>query len=290
MNIINKNNNACNNCGKQGHSFHQCKLPITSYGVIAFKATNSGIQYLMLRRKDSFGYIDFIRGKYSPYNISQIQDIVNEMSIEEKQRILVEPFDILWKNMWGDITTTQYKVEENASMKKMEIIRAGVSVNGEFINLEQIIKNSDTNWIETEWEFPKGRRNYKEKDLDCALREFEEETGISSSRLTIVENVLPFEETFIGTNHKSYKHKYFLAFLNDSSSSSVNSSSVNSSSSSNNYDDENIVLNGFQITEVSKLEWKTISSCLESIRPYSLEKKNLILNINKVLEEYRLYS
>jgi 8-oxo-dGTP pyrophosphatase MutT (NUDIX family) len=275
MNTI-KNNNACNNCGKQGHSFHQCKLPITSYGVIAFRATNSGIQYLMLRRKDSFGYIDFIRGKYSPYNISQIQDIVNEMSIEEKQRILTEPFDILWKNMWGDITTTQYKVEENASMKKMETIREGVTVNGEFTSLEQIIKNSNTNWIETEWEFPKGRRNYKEKDLDCALREFQEETGISSSRLTIVENVLPFEETFIGTNHKSYKHKYFLAFLNNNND--------------NNDDDENIILNGFQITEVSKLEWKTIHNCLESIRPYSLEKRNLILNINKVLEEYRLYS
>jgi 8-oxo-dGTP pyrophosphatase MutT (NUDIX family) len=275
MNTI-KNNNACNNCGKQGHSFHQCKLPITSYGVIAFRATNSGIQYLMLRRKDSFGYIDFIRGKYSPYNISQIQDIVNEMSIEEKQRILTEPFDILWKNMWGDITTTQYKVEENASMKKMETIREGVTVNGEFTSLDQIIQNSNTNWIETEWEFPKGRRNYKEKDLDCALREFQEETGILSSRLTIVENVLPFEETFIGTNHKSYKHKYFLAFLNNNND--------------NNDDDENIILNGFQITEVSKLEWKTIHNCLESIRPYSLEKRNLILNINKVLEEYRLYS
>jgi 8-oxo-dGTP pyrophosphatase MutT (NUDIX family) len=275
MNTI-KNNNACNNCGKQGHSFHQCKLPITSYGVIAFRATNSGIQYLMLRRKDSFGYIDFIRGKYSPYNISQIQDIVNEMSIDEKQRILTEPFDILWKNMWGDITTTQYKVEENASMKKMETIREGVTVNGEFTSLDQIIQNSNTNWIETEWEFPKGRRNYKEKDLDCALREFQEETGILSSRLTIVENVLPFEETFIGTNHKSYKHKYFLAFLNNNND--------------NNDDDENIILNGFQITEVSKLEWKTIHNCLESIRPYSLEKRNLILNINKVLEEYRLYS
>ena len=275
MNTI-KNNNACNNCGKQGHSFHQCKLPITSYGVIVFRASNLGIQYLMLRRKDSFGYIDFIRGKYSPYNISQIQDIVNEMSIEEKQRILVEPFDILWKNMWGDITTAQYKVEENASMKKMEVIREGVTINGEFMSLEKIIQNSNTNWMETEWEFPKGRRNYKEKDLDCALREFVEETGISLSRLSIVENVLPFEETFIGTNHKSYKHKYFLAFFNDNTSSNV--------------DDENIILNGFQITEVSKLEWKTIHNCLESIRPYSLEKRNLILNINKVLEEYRLYS
>ena len=46
----------------------------------------------------------------------------------------------------------------------------------------------------------------------------------------------------------------------------------------------------FQDTEVSKIEWKTIDKCLESIRPYNLEKKQLIININKVLQEYRLYS
>jgi len=57
-------NNLCNNCGKQGHQFHQCKLPITSYGIILFRYSEKGIQYLMLRRKNSFGYIDFIRGKY----------------------------------------------------------------------------------------------------------------------------------------------------------------------------------------------------------------------------------
>jgi galactose-1-phosphate uridylyltransferase len=49
-------------------------------------------------------------------------------------------------------------------------------------------------------------------------------------------------------------------------------------------------LDNFQITEVSKLEWKTIDECLSVIRPYNLEKKQLIANINKVLQEYRLYS
>jgi len=49
-------------------------------------------------------------------------------------------------------------------------------------------------------------------------------------------------------------------------------------------------LQNFQKTEVSKLEWKTIGECLESIRPYNLEKKQIIININKVLQEYRLYS
>ena len=48
-------------------------------------------------------------------------------------------------------------------------------------------------------------------------------------------------------------------------------------------------LNNYQSSEVSKIEWKTLDECLKSIRPYNLEKKQLIININKVLQEYRLY-
>lgn len=29
--------NFCNNCTKQGHLFNQCKMPITSIGIVAFK-------------------------------------------------------------------------------------------------------------------------------------------------------------------------------------------------------------------------------------------------------------
>jgi 8-oxo-dGTP pyrophosphatase MutT (NUDIX family) len=261
---MNKNTTLCNNCGKQGHMFHQCKMPITSYGVILFR---EGVQYLMIRRKDSFGYIDFLRGKYSPYNIEQIQSIVNQMSLIEKNQLLTESFETLWLQMWDNIANNQYKSEEIASHKKFETIRNGILINDKMVTLFDIISNSDTNWTETEWEFPKGRRNYQEKDLDCALREFEEETGISKNNILVIENLLPFEESFIGTNHKSYKHKYFLAFMNKSDN-----------------------LQNFQPSEVSKMEWKTIENCLESIRPYNLEKKQLITNINKVLEEYRLYS
>lgn len=258
----------CNNCGKQGHSFHQCKLPITSYGIIAFNLNEQGNKFLMIRRKDSFGYIDFIRGKYSPYNIYQIQNILNEMSSTEKEKILTQSFNKLWRDMWFDVCCNQYKNEEQSSSKKMEQIRTGVIVNNELVTLKDLIDKSNTTWKETEWEFPKGRRNFKEKDLDCALREFQEETGILLSKINIVENVLPFEEIFIGTNHKSYKHKYFLACINEIEEP----------------------LNNFQLTEVSKIEWKTLEQCLKDIRPYNLEKKELIININKVLQEYRLYS
>jgi len=266
---MNKNTTICNNCGKQGHMFHQCKLPITSYGIIVFRFSTEGVQYLMIRRKNSFGYIDFIRGKYSSNNLAQLNTIIDEMSIYEKNTILTKNFELLWSEMWCE-SNIQYKNEEYSSKKKFENIREGLLINDKLITLKDIVETSKTKWIETEWEFPKGRRNQKEKDLDCALREFEEETGILKTDIKIIENVLPFEEMFIGSNHKSYKHKYFLAFMEKS--------------------DTDFNLNNFQKTEVSKLEWKTIDNCLESIRPYNLEKKELIQNINKVLQEYRLYS
>ena len=140
-------------------------------------------------------------------------------------------------------------------------------VNDEIISLKYLIDNSNTSWVDPEWEFPKGRRNYQEKDLDCAIREFEEETGYSYENIHIIENLIPFEEIFIGSNHKSYKHKYFLAYMDK-------------------YRD---IPENYQKSEVSKLEWKTIDECLECIRPYNLEKKQLIMNINKVLQEYTLY-
>lgn len=267
------NNTLCNNCGRKGHLFQQCKLPITSYGIITFRIGSTGkYEYLMIRRKDSFGYIDFIRGKYSPYNVEHLQNIIDEMSNEEKERILKMSFSQLWLLMWRiEYSNSQYKNEENLSCKKFDLIRNGVTVQEKTVTLEQLVENSQTEWTETEWEFPKGRRDYKERDLDCALREFEEETGISKDKLTIIENILPFEEIYTGSNNKYYKHKYFLAFMKKDSDVEEN-------------------LENFQKTEVSKLEWKTYEDCLEAIRPYHLEKKQVIERVNNMLKEYMIYS
>ena len=267
-NMNNNNMNVCNNCGKLGHQFNQCKLPIISYGVILFKKDyDNTYKFLMIRRKDSFGFIDFIRGKYTLYNINQIQNIINEMSNDEKKRILNDNFEKLWKGMWSDTPSSHYKNEESASFKKFENLKNGIVVNDTIININDIINSSDSNWKETEWEFPKGRKNYQEKDVDCALREFEEETGYSKTDICIVENVMPFEEIFIGSNHKSYKHKYYFAYM------------------------EKVIdeLENYQKSEVSKVQWKSLPECLDSIRPYNLEKKRIITNIDKIIEEYNIY-
>ena len=261
MNNCNHCNN-CNNCDKQGHQFHQCSLPITRCGIILFRIHEDKLQFLMIRRKDSFGYIDIIRGKYSMSNMIQLQTIVDEMSIAEKDRLTGTSFSSLWKQMWGD--TSHYNNEDISASKKFDIIKKGINEDG--VTLYELIRRSTTSWSETEWEFPKGRRERKEKEIQCALREFEEETGIEKNRIKIIENLLPFEETYIGTNHKSYKHKYLLAFTKDKTS-----------------------LNNFQKSEVSKIEWKTYEDCMLSIRPYHLEKKKIITNIYNVLTQNKLY-
>lgn len=73
---------------------------------------------------------------------------------------------------------------------------------------------------------------------------------------------------FIGSNHKAYKHKYYLAHL------------------------ENINLDNYssyQKAEVSKISWKTINNCINTIRSNNLEKITMIKNINKILTENRIY-
>jgi ADP-ribose pyrophosphatase YjhB (NUDIX family) len=262
----------CNNCGKNGHMFNQCKLPITSFGVISFRMNHDNkYEFLMIRRKDTLGYIDFMRGKYSVNDKDYIINLVKQMTIEEKMKIKTTDFDELWKNVWGksEQLSNQYKSEQYDSMDKFNKLKAGVISNNVFYTIDTIILESETaeQWTEPEWGFPKGRRNYYEKDYDCALREFFEETGYNPKLLKNIHNILPFEEIFTGSNYKSYKHKYYLMFMNYENS---------------------IIKTKYEETEVSEISWKTLEECVFSIRHYNLEKIKLISNIHTCLMKYKL--
>ena len=264
------NENYCNNCGKQGHLYHQCKMPITSIGIIMFRYNKEkNIEYLMIRRKDTLGFIDFMRGKYSLYNKDYLINMFKQMTSEEKNKIKNMSFDELWKDIWKtEHISNQYKVEEVISKEKFNSLKNGISNKHIFYNIETIIQETgDEYWEEPEWGFPKGRRNYMEKDYDCAIREFVEETGFNISKLKNLQNILPFEEIFTGSNYKSYKHKYFVSYINY---------------------DETMPMDKFEKTEVSKMDWNTYEQCLHKIRPYNLEKKRLITNVHNTLSNYKL--
>ena len=261
----------CNNCGKSGHVFNLCKMPITSIGVIAFRMRNGEPEYLMIRRKDTLGHIDFIRGKYNVFNKHYIINMLNQTTYDEKERMKKGNFDELWESVWNSEPNLSplYKGEESASRDKFNQLYNGITVANTTYTLNDLIEESSTNtvWQEPEWGFPKGRRNSHEKDYDCALREFQEETGFDKCVLYNLQNVLPFEEVFTGSNYKSYKHKYYIMFVEDTSE---------------------IPVNGYQKSEVSKMDWKTHIQCLESIRDYNIEKKQLITRLHNSLTKYKV--
>ena len=273
--------NNCNNCGKPGHLFHQCKMPITSIGIIAFRVLRRGdstsIEYLLIRRKDTLGYIDFMRGKYSVYNKDYIMNMMKQMTRDEKERLCSVDFNKLWKDIWGNSKySNQYKSEEIISREKYNMLLEGIcdylQQDGGHnerrfgtipkYTLQSLIKESEQfeSWEEPEWGFPKGRRNNQENDFDCALREFTEETGYHSTSLVYIQNVLPFEEIFLGSNYKSYKHKYFLMNMDYQTS---------------------LEMGKYQTSEVSKIEWKSYEDCIACFRPYNLEKIRILTNIHR---------
>lgn len=258
----------CNNCGKQGHLFHQCKYPITSNGIILFRIKNNKIEYLMVCRKNSLGFVDLMCGKYPLHNKHYLNNIINEMTLYEKDIVLKYSFEELWKILWGKSFNSNHRFEEKLAKDKFNSLKNGISFNNKHYSLESLINESDTSWTYPEWGFPKGRRNNMEKDLTCALREFEEETGYNKRNIHIIQNIIPYEEIFTGSNYKSYKHKYYVAYLD------------------NNVKDE---IPQYQYCEISDMNWFTYEASIDIIRPYNLEKKVILTKINKLLTEYRLY-
>jgi ADP-ribose pyrophosphatase YjhB (NUDIX family) len=274
--------------------------------VVFRKRPDGKREYLMICRKDTLGYVDFIRGKYSVYNKNYLLNMMTQMTAAEKHKLRTLTFDGIWHDLWChpvDVSLPEFQRNDEAilaekrgiisaatsnstAMKKIEdlylkdrfhLLICGIYSKNSFYTLNSLLDESDKikpaeggenySWTEPEWGFPKGRKNYQEKDLHCALREFEEETGYSMKHVKVIENILPFEEIFTGSNYKSYKHKYFLGCMDAAAPETPP-----------------YVEKG----EVSKVGWFTLEECLEKIRPYNVEKRKLICNINNILEKYRL--
>ena len=221
-----------------------------SYGVIPFTIHNNNVYFLMIRRKNTFGYIDIIKGKYNIDNSLLFRNLIDSMTNYEKKEILNNNFESLWNKMW--IFPSKYNVDTKNKF---------YSNNN---RIYECINDSNSKWNEPEWEFPKGRKNSKETEINCARREFTEETGINS--INIIHNVIPYDEIYISSNFKCYKFKYFLGFI----------------------DDINTDLSKFQKTEVSSVKWFTYEECLKHIRDYHYEKKNNLKRIFSLIQSLRL--
>lgn len=261
----NKKDIICINCGFGGHTSKNCNYPITSFGIICYKIINRKCYYLMVQRKDSLCYTEFIRGKYDIKNIKYIAKLFRNMTLVEQENIRHNNFDTLWNTMWVNNTNSMRK-EYNISSNKFKTLKKGYKIKANNvvidITLDTFITENE-HLIETEWEFPKGRRKINEKDITCALREFEEESAINKNYLTIEDNFKQYEETFIGNNKLRYRNIFYVASYNKDNIKDIF------------YNEQNMD----QIKEIKDVRWFDFDGISEKIKS-KVEKYELFKRIH----------
>lgn len=285
-----KNTIMCINCGKYGHEQKACKIPITSWGVILIQNNNiqknkhincdltqynqldgirlyskedylicstnmEQIQFLLVRRKHSLGFNDFIRGNYAVHNVRGILGLFNQMVKEEIELIKTKTFDELWLYFWGGEQQADYKYT-SAYAKFSQLINNSDNIT----QLNYYVTNAKPMYLTSEWGFPKGRKKRNERDLDCAIREFCEETSISESQINILHNIQPIVEDLCGTNGVYYRHIYYIAELKDNLGLDLNK-----------------IKNNISINyEIGDINFFNYNDCMDIIREYHIEKKKIL--------------
>jgi 8-oxo-dGTP pyrophosphatase MutT (NUDIX family) len=264
-NLLTKKENYCGNCGEEGHTYRRCLAPIISLGVILFRKHEDQLQYLLVQRRDTLGYVEFMRGKYNLENIKYVFELFKIMTEAERIKILNNDFDFLWQNLWMNKNLKKFHNEYSNSKKKFNILKQGTELNGKQYSLLNIHKEVGIFWKKPEWGFPKGRRNLKESDIDCAMREFEEESGYTREDYVIDDLIEPIHELFSGTNNIRYKHIYYIGESIKEVSLKINKDNFN------------------QASEISCIKWFDFETAFSSIRDYNLEKRAVLKKTHDIL-------
>jgi 8-oxo-dGTP pyrophosphatase MutT (NUDIX family) len=254
----------CRNCGLNGHIYKNCPHPIISFGIICYKIEKNEIKYLMIQRKDSLSFMEFVRGKYEITNIEYIKKLLLNMTIGEREMILTNSFDNIWNYIWfqNDNSSTKNNKEFLNSKFKFSLLNENNFLKNYITSIKSV-------FFSQEWGFPKGRRKIKENDIDCAVREFYEETRIKPEDINIINEIKPFEEMFFGTNGIMYKHIYYISKLKNNEIL---------------IEIDNTCLE--QIREIRAINWFNYNDVISHIKSYNTERIELFKFANKKILEY----
>lgn len=226
------------------------------------------IEYLMIRRKNSLNYVEFIRGKYELFNLDYLENIFNLLSTDEKEIIKKSDFDALWGDLW-DLNKKENKNEYKISKEKFNKLKNGFYTKKNDINiycdLDLLLKNQIFNYNSPEWGFPKGRRNLKEKNVECAKREFQEETNLNENDYRVL-NMLPLDEVYLSTNNSKYKHIYYIGQFEGTKNLEIDKKNLN------------------QQIEIGDIKWLSFDEAINKIRDYHIEKKTILLNLHRTIK------
>jgi 8-oxo-dGTP pyrophosphatase MutT (NUDIX family) len=222
---------------------------------------NQPLQFLLIQRRDSLGFIELMRGRYKMTDVEYIRLHMGGITQAEREKYLQGPFEVLWNGMWGLDHSHLYKNEyETAKAKWENMNKNGVTdSDGRTWTMAELAESSGTPPDTPEWGFPKGRRDTQESDYVCAMREMFEETGVKESQVTPIQNLEPLTESFFGSNHVHYCHKYYLVWVSPEVVVEFDET------------------NDHMRKEIGDLKWFSLEEALAHLRADNIEKREVLL-------------
>ena len=220
------------------------------------------LRILMINRRNTISIIEFIRGKYTIKDYKYLLILFYQMTNKEKYDLLNYDFDYNWKKIWllNDINDETHKKEYMRSKKNYKLLKDGIISNNINVSLESIIQTSCDKFKETEWGFPKGRKNINEDVLKCAKREFYEETNIKEDKYKIL-NIQKINELYMSSNNIKYDLIYYISqYISKNDKLKINCSRQ-------------------QKIEVLNSKWLNYYEIISKIRKYNIQKINIVNTI-----------
>ena len=258
----------------------------TSYGIAMCRYNqlkNKQVEILMIKKRYTYHYFSFVFGQYKKYNNKQLQYLFNNMTFGEKVDILSMNFSTMWYRLWLSNPEKNYNIynlykddKNNDKENRINHIECYFRKKEKFESiflkdsgkrLRRLINNSSNSV--SPWEIPRGSKKLNELDMNCAIREFEEETGIYSDKYSML-----WDEKPIIASHKDenivYRGVYYIAYLNKTSDwiPKINFETSN------------------QLSEVEQIQWVS----LDEIKFLNLNtniKKNLVNLCKKIIKTFK---
>ena len=173
--------------------------PLVSYGLIVY--CKSSRKWLLVKPRYSPEFILFVRGSYRK---SDLKRLIMGFTLPERdmlQKILDNPeyfLTVFYSVIWGNGKDFEYAWKR--CMESLDTVQ-------ELMSESNNEGNTDTSFQEKSlWLWPKGRLSHiTEAPFHCAVREFQEETGLKIPNSAQLVSTDPLIESYHGNNGKTYE-------------------------------------------------------------------------------------
>ena len=175
-----------------------------SYGIACCRFNGTRPEILLICKRNTYAYIQFVQGKYDATRDESIIHLMNGMTVDEKHDLNSLRFEQIWYRIWLD----KRSVMSSYHPARFKFETTFKSDGG--LRMKNLLARSLTG--HRLWEIPKGKRDDRsEPEICTAVREFQEETGVKKHQYRVhIDARRTYEYDAEGA---TYVNVYFPAFL-----------------------------------------------------------------------------